>query len=521
VIALATCGKIVVFLQRTHRSLRLAPLMGKGRMIRLISHRRFRLFGLTVLTALLTVGATAPSAVAQDSLQRFERQLEQIRRDTVLQVNPAVPVDQRLLLDYGGYLSFGYLSLDDNRNDNHILRQYELTGYVRANLDGANEVFVRARAGYQDFNDQDSFDGRGDEIIDPDLDRAYYRFDLSKYNAAYHGKSAGDFNFVFQAGRDLVYWANGLTLSVPLDGAVADVTWGKLTLELIAGVTPTRTADFDLTRPSFDHNTRRGFYGALLSAQFGQHRPFVYALMQRDYNEDDKRFIDGRLVRFQYDSFYLGAGSSGALTDQLAYGVEAVFEGGRTLSSNFAEDAGATVSVPQTRNDIRAWAADARLDYLLPGPRRARLAVEGIFASGDPDRLTTSGTVGGNRRGTDDHAFNSLGLLNTGLAFAPEVSNLLAGRVGASFVPAPDVSALSRLQVGTDFFVFAKLRSDAPINEPTGDDRYLGIEPDFFMNWQITNDLSLAVRYGVFFPGSAIADDKSRQFFYAGITYAF
>ena len=51
----------------------------------------------------------------------------------------------------------------------------------------------------------------------------------------------------------------------------------------------------------------------LLSAQLGQHRPFAYALMQRDYNEDDKRFIDGRLVRFQYDSFYLGAGSSGAV----------------------------------------------------------------------------------------------------------------------------------------------------------------------------------------------------------------
>src|SRR4051812_9788308 len=231
--------------------------------------------------ALAACAAAASGAFAQESLQRFERQLEQIRRDTVLQANPAVPVDQRLLLDYGGYMSFGYLSADDNRNDNHVLRQYELTGYLRANLDGANELFVRGRAGYQDFNDRDSFDGRGDEIIDPDLDRAYYRFDYSKYNAAYHGKSAGDFNVVFQAGRDLVYWANGLTLSVPLDGAVVDLTWGRATLELIAGITPTRTVDFDLPRPSFDHNPRRGFYGSLLSAQFGQHRPFVFALVQR------------------------------------------------------------------------------------------------------------------------------------------------------------------------------------------------------------------------------------------------
>jgi hypothetical protein len=460
-------------------------------------------------------------ALAQDSLQRFERQLEQIRRDTVLQINPAVPVDQRLLLDYGGYISFGYLSVDDNRNENHILRQYDLIGYVRANLDGANEVFLRGRIGYRDFNDNDSFDGRGDEIIDPDLERAYYRFDLSRYNAAYHGQSAGDFNFVFQGGRDLMYWANGLTLSVPLDGVKVDLTWGVATLELIAGVTPTRTVDFDLSRPAFDHNTRRGFYGGILSAQLGIHRPYVYALLQRDYNDVDTRVVDGRLVQFQYDSYYLGAGSSGALTDRLAYGTEFVFEGGQTRSSNFGEEGGATVSVPQGRDNIRAWAADARLDYLFPGPRRARLSAEGIFASGDPDRLTTSGTIGGNRRGTDDHAFNSLGLLNTGLAFAPEVSNLLAVRVSASALVLPDVAMFDRLQLGTDLFAFCKLRENAPINEPTTEDRYLGFEPDLFLNWQISNDVSLAVRYGVFFPGSAITDDTARQFFYAGITYAF
>jgi hypothetical protein len=313
-----------------------------------------------------------------------------------------------------------------------------------------------------------------------------------------------------------------LTLSVPLDGVITDLTFGNLTLELIAGVTPVRTVDFDLSRPSFDHNTRRGFYGALLTAHLGTHRPYVYALLQRDYNKQDGRIVDGRLVRFQYDSYYLGAGSTGGITDRLAYGAEVVFEGGSTYSSNFAEDQGAVVSAPQGKDNIRAWAADLRLDYLFPGPRRARLSAEGIFASGDPDRLTTSGTVGGNRRATDDHAFNSLGLLNTGLAFAPEVSNLLALRVSASTLVVPDVELFSRLQVGTDLFLFAKMRQGAPINELTDDDdRYLGFEPDLFINWQITNDVSFALRYGVFFPGSAIPDDNSRQFFYAGITYAF
>jgi hypothetical protein len=485
--------------------------------------RAGRSIRLILFTAALAFGPLA-HAQSQSSLERFERTLEQIRRDTTLKVDTSVPVNQRLLLDYGGYLQAGYLSLDDNRNDNHVLRQYQLTGYVRANLDGAQEVFLRGSVGYRDFNDRDSFDGRGDEIIDPDLDRGYYRFDLRRYNAAYKGRAADDFNLVFQGGRDLVYWGNGLALSTPLDGIVTDLTWGNLTLEIVAGVTPTRTVDFDFSRPSFDHNTRRGFYGAILSAQLGVHRPYVYGLVQRDYNEDNDRLIDGRDVRFKYDSYYLGVGATGTLTDRLAYGVEVALEGGETYSSNFAADnTGAVASVEQTKDDIRAWAADVRLDYVFAGAHRARLSAEGIFASGDPDRQVSSATVGGNRPGTDDHAFNAFGFLNTGLAFAPEVSNLAAGRVGISIFPAPSIAAFDRLQVGGDFFVFYKLRETAPINEPTlADDRYLGVEPDVFLNWQVTNDLSLAVRYGIFFPGSAVvANDEVRQFFYAGLTYAF
>ena len=38
----------------------------------------------------------------------------------------------------------------------------------------------------------------------------------------------------------------------------------------------------------------------------------------------------------------------------------------------------------------------------------------------------------------------------------------------------------------------------------------------------MTSDLTLSVRYGIFFPGSAIAGDNApRNFFYTGLTYAF
>jgi hypothetical protein len=131
-------------------------------------------------------------------------------------------------------------------------------------------------------------------------------------------------------------------------------------------------------------------------------------------------------------------------------------------------------------------------------------------------------TFGGNRPNTNDHAFNGFGQINTGLAFAPSVSNLIALRLGGTTFPIPDMSVVKRMQLGVDFFVYSKMQQDAPIDEFTNDSQFLGWEPDLSMNWQITSDVTLAVRYGIFFPNSdAFQSDQQRQFIYAGITYAF
>jgi hypothetical protein len=295
-----------------------------------------------------------------------------------------------------------------------------------------------------------------------------------------------------------------------------------LELEAVGGVTQKRTVDFDSSRPQFDDDTRRGFVGAMLSTRVGAHRPYVYALVQRDYNDDDILRTGAVTTRFNYDSNYFGAGSRGALGDRISYGAELVFETGSGLSNSFTTGPTGLVQVPQTEEDISAYAGDLQLDYLLPDQRKTRLSSEFIFATGDPDRQQTSNTFGGNRSGTKDHAFNAFGLLNTGLAFAPSVSNLLALRVGASAFPVPARRWADRLQVGCDVFLFAKFQQDAPIDESTSDKRYLGWEPDLFLNWQVTEDVSLAVRYGVFFPGAAITgDDSPRQAIFMGVTYAF
>jgi hypothetical protein len=477
---------------------------------------------LTTIVAVTLFVSTHP-ARAQSELQRFERQMEQVRRDTTLGPEDTdVPPEQRALIDYGAFVSFNYLSLDDPRLDNHVLRQYDFFPYVRFNLDGASELFLRGRVGWRDFNEGDSFDGRGDERIDPDLDVGYLKLDLTRLLAG--DRDIGDANLTVKLGRDYVYWANGLTLSQVLDGVMVDATWRGWGVGLIGGVTPVRTVDIDSSRPDFDHHTEREFYGAILSKQLGRHRPFVYALKQNDSNDGNNLSTEGGVnTRFGYDSAYVGVGSVGTITDRLLYGVEAVYETGENFSNSFAIAGPTIVQIEQTRDDINAWAADVRLDYLLNDRRQSRLSGEFIVSSGDDDRFShTTNTFGGNLPNTEDESFNAFGLLNTGVAFAPTVSNVMVFRVGATTFPLRDVRRFERLQAGVDLLFFAKTDKDAPIDEETFDERYLGWEPDVFINWQITSDVTIALRYGVFFPGDAIVfDDEPRHYIGAGVTYAF
>lgn len=467
---------------------------------------------------LLPVSALLGQVQPQGQLDRFERQLEQIQRQSRIVVDPTIPPTDRVLADYGAYLSISYLSLDDPTRNNHGLRQYEMVAYGRLNFDDAHEFFARIHTLYNDFNHGDSFNGR-DDYPTPRVERAYYKFDLKRSLAAYEGKTI-DGDLVFTGGRQFVNWGNGLTLSDVVDGGTIAAAYGPFTLDLLAGVTANFVTDFDSSRPNFRNDTVRGLYGAMLGVRLGKQRLFAYGLSQRDYNADRRLVVNDIKTRFDYNSYYLAAGASGNLGDNLLYSAEGVYEGGNTLSNSF--DASSSTQVTQTTDPIEAYAFDGRLDYVLADARRTRFSAELILATGDTDRISTNTTLGGNLSGTRDHAFNAFGLLNTGLAFAPAVSNIVVMRVGGSTYPLPSAGSLSQLQIGGDLLVFDKLVRDAPIDETTSNQRYLGSEGDVYLNWPITSDVTLAIRYGLFFPGSAIKGDRSpRNFFFTGVTYAF
>jgi hypothetical protein len=480
---------------------------------------------LAALAMLLLVGSAASAQndagrdlARQDRLQ----QLLQYEMDTRYAANPEIPAGQRALIDVGGYFSPQFFSVDDANQNNHGLREYDLVAYLRANFDGVNEVFMRGRAQYNDYNAGDSFDGFGSRLINPDFDRIYYKFDLKNDLAAYHGSRING-DVVFEGGRDLVYWGNGLVIGKVIDGVMPTFSLGNVSLAAIAGVTPTRTVDFEPDRPAFDHNTRRGFYGGLLSVTLGEQHPYVYGLVQQDYNNKNESLIGPIDTKYDYNSNYIGIGSTGALSDHWRYGLEMVYESGKSISDSSTVSGFVLSPVMQTRDRIAAYAMDAKVDYVPQDYHNSRVSLEFIAASGDSDRGLTDTTFNGNAPNTADRAFNGFGILNTGLGFGAAPSNLLALRVGPSTFPFPDNSRLRRFQIGTDLQFFGKTNPDAPIDEATKPGaQYLGWEPDIYINWEISSDITFALRYGVFLPNpGAFNNDSARQFLYAGATFAF
>ena len=107
---------------------------------------------------------------------------------------------------------------------------------------------------------------------------------------------------------------------------------------------------------------------------FEHHEPFAYVLWQRDHNSES---VFRPLQKFTYDSFYAGVGSTGELAKSLSYRLECVYESGHSFFERRF----------QQSNRVDAWALAAELEYLDPGPHKARASVAYLFGSGDADTL--------------------------------------------------------------------------------------------------------------------------------------
>ncbi len=458
--------------------------------------------------------ATAPTP-AQDVAPRdeptaFLNQQRRLQEEIDQQLDEALPPADRVSLDYGGWYSFYLFLFDDGVNSSRTYRRNDLRVWTRLTLDGgAHEVFARGRLSYLDFNGGDSYDGNDNDWEGPNLERGYYQFDLRRAMAACADRRL-NYNVQLKLGRDLASFGTGYAFSNVLDQVQLRTEVADFQLTGLIGRTVGSADDFDRSRPLT--RTRRAFFGMETRyLGFERHEPFGYVLWQADHNDET---IPSPLQGYDYDSFYAALGSEGELLDNLRYSTEWVYETGRSYGHRrFAK-----------RDVIQAWAFDAELEYLFDAPTKPRASVEYMFASGDGGRLSSpTDAVGGNRGDFDDTGFNGFGWRDTGLAFAPALSNVHIWRGGASFFPFESATRASRLELGADTYLFCKNHRDGAVSDSTADVQsgYLGWEMDFYANWEITHDLAWTTRYGVFFPGQAFSDQTTRTFFLVGMTWSF
>ena len=467
------------------------------------------------LACAIVATTIAPGLSAQVlSLQRDPDSFVNQQRLVQEQLRPAFDAEltdtQRISFDYGGWYSLYYFQFDDGVNSSRTLRRHDLRRWARLAFgEGTHEFYVRVRLSLLDFNHGDSYDGNEDDIEGTNLERGYYRFDLARARAA-SGASPPETNVVLRAGRDLVQFGHGITLATPLDHVSVTATRDDFAISILAGKTVGSGDDFDVSRIA--SRLRRTFLGGQIEyLGLERHRPFAYVLWQRDRHGDRNFRPFGRLA---YDSFYAGVGSTGEIAPNLSYSIEGVYEGGtNSRPGPFAAD-----------KRIDAWAFLAGLEHLSPGPNRGRISAEYQFGSGDSDRTTSPvSSFGGNRLDRVDSSFIGFGWRDTGLSFAPRQVNLHMGRAGASFFPFPDHATLSKLEVGSDWYLFHKHHRDGAVSDPTVRvaSGYLGWEMDYYVNWQVRSDLFWTARLGVFFPGKAFDDRTTRTFLLLGMTWSF
>lgn len=424
----------------------------------------------------------------------------------------------------GGWFNFDFIHYNDPfTRRRRSLRRHQLRGWFKMDLGGVHTAYVRGLLRYDDWDGRDNpSGGRGDDF-DEILERAWYKLDVGKLLAG----DAGDddpFGMTFKVGRDYTSLGTALVLSRPMDQIRFDISAYDFRFTALLGKSVRDGMNTVDASPLVYNRNERCFYGFQIEYDnHGYHRPFAYFLSSDDHTSPSS--IDPA-QQYDYSPKYLGIGSRGMLIPDLTYRAELVGEWGSTFSESNLVFTRRGPVFQNHRDRICAMAANLQMEYLFRVPTEPRVSVEYLYASGDPDRRTSSSaTVGGNLMGTRDRAFNAFGFRDTGIAFAPFLSNIHIYTAGLRFFPLEHYDLFKKLEVGTKVFFYHKDRAGGPISDPTviRDSRWLGWEWDVYFNWRITSDLAVTTRYGMFRPGAAVGErfDATRHFFYTGMILSF
>ncbi len=444
------------------------------------------------------------------------------------------PISERLTIDFGGTFRYAYNIIDTAQSQEQFQQTFDLRLFTSIELDGAHRFYGRLRFMYNEWNFNGTRpsgpDYQEEGWQDPIGELYWYEFNLGGMIQAQTG-ARPEYDFTAKVGRQYVIWGQGAALSTYMYAGIFDFSWKDLKLTTIIGQTAGHdTIDWDISRPGFDTDTHRLYYGGKLEySGLPGHRPYAYLLAQKDLNEGQIAYLPPGVgtipTTFNYNSSYVGLGSTGALGADLVYRAEVMYEYGTTLSDPFPHGGG-VVPLAQDPTQISAAAGVGGLTWLARDVHDTRVDVQLVAGTGSTNRLDSGSTFGGIAPNHVDTSFNSLGYVNTGLVLSPDFANLLAPSIGLSTTPFRGGGHFDGMRLGVTGFMFNRIDSDAPLSFVTvpGGSNYVGSEVDFSVEWRLLSDLDVNVRYGIFLPNTSVffpGQGGARDFVYAGATYAF
>ncbi len=417
--------------------------------------------------------------------------------------------EDRIVIDYGGWLNFRHDDYDDDDNDSSTVDalDYMFSADFRfwikttlkppptASYENEHSLYIRLKDLHVDSQPEDRVGGYDHD--GPHLDYAYVILDFRP--------------LWLEIGRRYFSVGQGIAYGNLNDGVELLVSLQNWNLRSLFARTLPHEDNIDLSIPQGEEKSERFYYG-LEATYLGIPNQGIYGylLVQKDNSKEDPEdpFHD-----FSYDSEYFGLGAQGKIIPTMHYWAEVIKETGESHVFDTKE-----------KKDVSAWGGDFGITYDLAVYSHPNITVEYGFGSGDEDRISVTDTQDGNIFGKDRN-FLYFGFLPTGYAFAPRLSNIHFLKAGVLLKPLERYPFLRNFTFGMDYYRYYKDKEAGGISDPdTGlSDDDLGSEIDLNISWQILSDLSCTLEYGHFDPGNAFRDsaNDSEDYFSVSLTLTF
>ncbi len=473
---------------------------------------------LVLLLAADTVrGADTPSATDERSNTAVKEdsygdQLDEAKDAKEKVSNRRYDSEQPIDLKFGGKIISSYRYYKDIDNQKALpdfLRwsySNDLYYWMLLRKNKTHTVYTVLTDSYVTRGVGETYTGIGADNAGVSLSMGYYQLNLSQEYGV-------PLRITF--GRQYLFLGTGIAYAALNDGLQVEYFKEPFYVKYFSAVTRPRQDNIDYSVPGYDKNGDRVFHG-LEAAYTGIPNTSLYAfgLIQKDFSSENPDLAG---QGFRYNSRYLGAGLSSTFFDSLQVWSEAILEKGSTFTDS-------TRTPLQNESTIEASSVAGGLRYRPEWRFHPLFESSYAFASGDGNRTSPTNTLGGDTDGLDKN-FLYFGYYQTGYALSPRLSNIQIAEIGSSFKPLESYAFFKKMTLGTRYYFYWKDEAEGGISdlEATGNDLNIGEEWNTYLNWQIFADISLILKYGIFFPGEAFSADtrENTQYFSSALSITF